>query len=141
MCGFEGYDPFPQLGVSLNVLQPGQPKGLYHAENAQEDFLVVAGECLLIVESQERTMKQWDLFHCPVWTEHVLIGAGIGPCVLLAVGSRLQPLEIRVPVNDAALRRGAGATEELSSSQDVWPMLGMRDGTYRPGDLPPLSSA
>ena len=51
--------------MSLNVLQPGQPKGLYHAENAQEDFLVLAGECVLIVEGQERTLKQWDLFHCP----------------------------------------------------------------------------
>ena len=53
VCGFEGYDPFPELGVSLNVLQPGQPKGLYHAENAQEDFLVLAGECVLIVEGQD----------------------------------------------------------------------------------------
>jgi uncharacterized cupin superfamily protein len=136
VCGFEGYDPFPELGVSLNVLQPGQPKGLYHAENAQEDFLVLAGECLLIVEGHERTMKQWDLFHCPAWTRHVLIGAASGPCVLLAVGSRLEPLEIRFPVDDVALRHDAGTTEELTSSRDVWPLLGMRDGAYRPGDLP-----
>jgi uncharacterized cupin superfamily protein len=136
VCGFEGYEPFAELGVSLNVLHPGQPKGLYHAENAQEDFLVLAGECVLIVEGQERTLRQWDLFHCPAWTEHVVVGAGNGPCVLLAVGSRVQPLEIRFPVNDTALRRGAGTTEELTSSRDVWPLLGFHDGAYHPGNLP-----
>ena len=131
VCGFEGYEPFPQLGVSVNVLEPGQPKGLYHAENAQEGFLVLAGECLLIVHDEERRLQRWDFFHCPAWTEHVLIGAGDGPCVLLAVGSRAEPLEITFPVNEAALGHGASAAEELHSPREVWPLLGFRDGAYR----------
>jgi len=131
VCGFEGYEPFPQLGVSLNVLEPGQPKGLYHAENAQEAFLVLAGECVLIVENEQRRMRQWDFFHCPAWTEHVLVGAGDRPCVMLAVGSRAEPLEITFPVNEVALGHGASATEELYSPREVWPLLGFRDGAYR----------
>ncbi len=131
VCGFEGYDPFAQLGLSLNVLEPGQPKGLYHAESAQEGFLVIAGECLLIVESEERRLTQWDYFHCPAWTEHVLIGAGDRPCVMLAIGSRAEPLEITSPVNAVALRHRAGAHEELHSPEQAWPLLGFRDGAYR----------
>jgi uncharacterized cupin superfamily protein len=111
------------------VLEPGQPKGLYHAENAQEGFLVIAGECLLIVESEERMLRRWDYFHCPAWTEHVLVGAGDAPCVLLAIGSRAEPLEIRFPVNEVALHHGAGAHEELRGP--AWDLLGLRDGAYR----------
>jgi uncharacterized cupin superfamily protein len=75
-CNFEGKRRFPGLGINLNVLPPGEPMGLYHRENAQEDFLVLAGECLLIVEGEERKLKTWDFFHCPPGTEHIIVGAG-----------------------------------------------------------------
>ena len=52
-CNFEGKRRFKQLGLNLNVLEPGQSLGFYHREQAQEDFLVLAGECLLLVEGQE----------------------------------------------------------------------------------------
>ena len=87
-CDFEGKRRFPELGINLNVLQPGQPMGLYHRENAQEDFLVLAGTCLLIVEGEERELKTWDFFHSPPQTEHVIVGAGTERAVVLAVGSR-----------------------------------------------------
>jgi uncharacterized cupin superfamily protein len=87
-CNFEGKRPFRQLGVNLNVLDPGQPLGLYHRENHQEGFLVLVGECLLIVEGKERALRTWDFFHCPGGTAHVIIGAGVGPAVVLAVGAR-----------------------------------------------------
>lgn len=51
---------FAETGFSLAVLAPGRPNGLYHAESAQEDFFVVAGECLLIVEGEERPLRAWD---------------------------------------------------------------------------------
>ena len=88
-CNFEGKRRFPGLGINLNVLQPGQPMGLYHRENAQEDFLVLAGECLLLVEGDERKLKTWDFFHCPSGTEHIIVGAGKEPVVVLAVGARV----------------------------------------------------
>ena len=50
-CIFEGDDaPFPEVGFTLAVLQPGQAGWRYHREANQEVFLVLAGECLLLVE-------------------------------------------------------------------------------------------
>ena len=81
---------FRDLGINVNLLLPGQPSCMYHGEGAQEGFLVVSGECVLIVEGQERTLRAWDFVHCPAWTEHVIVGAGDGPCVFIAVGARLE---------------------------------------------------
>jgi hypothetical protein len=55
-CTFEGEGtpPFGEIGFTLGVLQPGEPSGLYHRESNQEDFLVLAGECLLLIEGEER---------------------------------------------------------------------------------------
>jgi uncharacterized cupin superfamily protein len=83
-CNFEGKRPFRQLGININVLEPGEPLGMYHRENHQENFLVLAGECLLIVEGEERPLKAWDFFHCPGGTAHIIIGAGDGPAVVVA---------------------------------------------------------
>ena len=70
------------------MLPPGEPNATYHWETEQEDFLVLAGEALVIVEGQERPLKQWDFVHCPPETRHVFVGAGSGPCVILAASSR-----------------------------------------------------
>ena len=88
-CMFESPDAeFADLGVRLSVLEPGQPNGLYHGEETQEDFLVLQGECLLLVEGEERRLRAWDFFHCPYGTEHIIVGAGNGPCVVLMTGNR-----------------------------------------------------
>jgi len=80
---------FEQLGIHLHVLQPGQPSTLYHEEpGSQEDFLVLSGECRLVIEGVERRLVAWDFVHCPPGTSHGFVGAGGGPCVLLAVGAR-----------------------------------------------------
>ena len=70
------------------MVWPGQPNCYYHAEEGQEDFLVVSGECLVLIEGQERRLRAWDLVHCPPFTEHVFVGAGDGPCVFVGVGAR-----------------------------------------------------
>src|SRR5215210_6255433 len=85
---FEAETYFPMLGMSIQVLAPGEPNATYHWETEQEDFLILSGEALLIVEGQERPLKQWDFVHCPPETRHVFVGAGDGPCVLLAASSR-----------------------------------------------------
>ncbi|HEX2376514.1 MAG TPA: cupin domain-containing protein [Gaiellales bacterium] len=120
-CAFEcEYPPagvrpleFTQLGINLTVLEPGQT-GLYHAESAQESFLVLAGECTLLVEDAERPLRAWDLFHAPPWTAHILVGAGSGPCVILMAGARIEGAEVRYPVSAVATRHGAGVDEETS---------------------------
>lgn len=81
---------FPQVGFNLDVIMPGQPSGLYHSETAQEDFLVLHGECIVRIEDEERPLRAWDFLHCPPGTAHVFVGAGDGPCVIFMVGARTQ---------------------------------------------------
>src|SRR5205085_668766 len=85
---YEAETYFPMHGMSIQVLPPGEPNATYHWETEQEDFFVLAGEALLIVEGQERPLRQWDFVHCPPETRHVFVGAGDGPCVILAASSR-----------------------------------------------------
>ena len=89
-CAWEGPDAgrFPQVGINLNVLEPGIPMAMYHRENSQEDFLVLAGECVVVVEGEERPLRRWDLFHCPSGVPHTIVAAGDGPALVLAVGAR-----------------------------------------------------
>ena len=108
---FEGDARFEEYGINIQVLEPGQPNCMYHAEDGQEDFLVLSGECLLLVEGQERRLKAWDFVHCPPWTEHVFVGAGDGPCAILAAGSRRGDDTI-YPVSELALRHRAGVRIE-----------------------------
>ena len=110
---FEGEARFRQLGMNIAVLDPGQPACMYHGEEGQEDFLVLSGECLLIVEGEERRLQAWDFVHCPPWTEHVFVGAGDGPCAIVAIGARPSDGVI-YPVNEVARRHGAGVAEETS---------------------------
>src|SRR5438876_11065039 len=88
LCNLEGETFFPQLGINIVVLGPGQPMAMYHWEADQEDFLVLSGEALLIVEGEERPLRRWDFVHCPVGTKHIIVGAGDAPCAVLAVGAR-----------------------------------------------------
>jgi len=106
---------FAEVGITLSVLEPGKPSGLYHAESAQEDFLVLAGECLLVIEEQERRLRAWDFAHCPAGTNHVFVGAGDGPCVILMVGARPEGRTIAYPRSEPALRHGAGVETATDS--------------------------
>jgi uncharacterized cupin superfamily protein len=120
-CNFEGKRRFPGLGINLNVLEPGQSLALYHRENAQEGFLVLAGTCVLIVEGEERELTTWDFFHCPAQTEHVIVGAGEGPAVVLAVGARGRRRKGLVyPVSDVAQKHGAGVKRETTTPQEAY---------------------
>jgi uncharacterized cupin superfamily protein len=111
---------FPEFGINIHVLEPGQPNGKYHSENAQEDFLVLSGECLLILEGKERTLRAWDFVHCPAQTEHIFVGAGDGPCAILMVGSRPVREELDYPPNELAARYGASVPERTSSAKQAY---------------------
>ena len=113
-CSFEGEPEFPQLGINIQRLGPGEPMAMYHWEADQEDFLVLDGEALLIVEGEERPLRRWDLVHCPAGTNHTIVGAGDDPCLVLAVGARDRstgPEWGGYPVDEVALRHGAGVEE------------------------------
>ncbi len=99
----------PNAGFTIRVVPPGRPADLYHAESVQEDFLILMGECILIVEEQERRLRAWDFVHCPPMTAHTFVATESGPCVILATGNRRDDLERVYPRSEAALRRGAGA--------------------------------
>jgi uncharacterized cupin superfamily protein len=107
----------PQVGLKLHVLEPGKPSTMYHRESDQEDFLVLTGECLLIVEGEERRLRAWDFFHCARETTHSFVGAGDGPCVILMVGARTEHGAILYPRHETALRHGAGVEQDTPSPQ------------------------
>jgi len=137
ICTFEGDVDFPEFGINLNVLQPGQPNCMYHGESNQEAFLVLAGECLLLIEGEERRLRAWDFVYCPPWTEHVFLGAGSGPCVVLAVGARASDSRIRYPVAEVARKHDAGVEEETTSGREAYARFSRPVGRpYRDGDLP-----
>jgi uncharacterized cupin superfamily protein len=138
-CNFEGKKRFPQLGINLNVLEPGQPMGLYHRERAQEGFLVLVGECLLIVEGEERLLKAWDFFHCPGGTEHIIVGAGDEPSVVLAVGARGGRKELRYTVDPVALKHAAGVERETTKPAEAYAGFSTwARSSYAEGWLPEL---
>ena len=120
-CAFETREhAFPQLGINLAVLEPGEPNCLYHSESLQEAFLVLSGECRLLVEGTERHLRAWDFFHCPAGTEHVFVGAGEGPCVILMAGARSDDEQLLYPVSELAARHGASAETETTDPRQAY---------------------
>src|SRR5207248_10680697 len=133
VCDFEGEHEFQQLGINLAVLGPGEPMAMYHWEADQEDFLVLSGEALLIVEGEERPLRAWDFAHCPAETRHVIVGAGDGPCVVLAAGARDRSVDNPdwggYPVEEAALRHDAGVEKETTDPQEAYARFTRRQPT------------
>ena len=126
----EGDDAgFDQVGYTIGVLQPGQSGGRYHREAAQEDFLVLSGECLLLIEEEERPLKAWDFVHCPPGTNYSFVGAGDGPCVIFMTGARLEDKGIVYPRSELAIRHGAGVETDTSSPAEAYaPFPKWKDG-------------
>jgi uncharacterized cupin superfamily protein len=117
---FEGEElHWPDTGVNIQIMVPGQPNCMYHSEPVQEDFLVLFGECIAIVDGEERALRQWDFLHCPAGVEHVFVGAGDGPCAVLMIGSRRRD-EAHYPVNGVAARYGASAAIETDEPAEAY---------------------
>jgi uncharacterized cupin superfamily protein len=133
---FEGKPGFAHYGINVQVLWPGQPNGYYHSEDGQEDFLILSGECLLLIEGEERRLKAWDFVHCPPGTDHIFVGAGDGPCAFLAVGARNAGDGIVYTVSELAQKHEAGVTEETTDPKQAYAGTGeIIAGPYR-GGLP-----
>ena len=124
-CPFEPPDAdFEDFGLNVHVIQPGERSALYHAESVQEGFLVLAGECVAVVEEQERRLRAWDYLHCPAGTAHAMIGAGEGPCAILMVGARKPDATIHYPVSEAAARHGLSAPVERDNARQAYAEAG-----------------
>jgi uncharacterized cupin superfamily protein len=116
----EGDESFAQLGFNLGIIRAAEPSGLYHGEDAQEDFLVLSGECLLLIEGEERRLGPWDFVHCPPWTEHIFVGVGDRPCLVAGVGARRTGRGIIYPVNEVALKHRAGVEKETTDPREAY---------------------
>jgi uncharacterized cupin superfamily protein len=124
-CPFESPDAdFEDFGLNVHVLQPGERSALYHAESQQEGFLVLAGECLAIVEEQERTLRAWDYLHCPAGTAHAMVGAGDGPCAILMVGARKPDATVIYPVSEAAARHHLSTPVPSDNAREAYANAG-----------------
>jgi uncharacterized cupin superfamily protein len=137
---FEGEPEFGQVGIHLVALEPGDAMAMYHWEADQEDFLVLSGEALLIVEGEERPLRQWDFVHCPPETKHVIVGAGDTSCLMLAVGARDRstgPDWGGYTVDEAAQRHGAGVQRDTTDPKEAYAHVPQREpAPYREGWLP-----
>jgi uncharacterized cupin superfamily protein len=137
MCAFEGESaPFDGLGINVRILYPGRSKGLYHAESTQEDFLVLSGSCLLLIEEQERPLEAWDFVHCPPGTAHAFVPTGDGPCIIVMAGAprSSSAKTIDYPRSEPALRHGVGVETETRSPGDAQFQLGIPAWRYRRPD-------
>jgi uncharacterized cupin superfamily protein len=128
------------VGARVHVLEPGKPMTLYHRESEQEGFLVVEGECLLIVEGEERPLRRWDYFHCPPGTTHSFVGAGDGQCVMVTLGARNEEGSILYARDETALRHAAGVEEDTDAPADAYePFPKWEDGRPEAWDSLPWS--
>ena len=110
---------WPDTGVNVQIMQPGQPNCRYHRETVQEDFLVLHGECRLILGDTERSLREWDYVHCPAGTDHVFIGAGEGPCAVLMIGARRDE-EVHYPVSQLAMKYDASVREPTNEPEEAY---------------------
>ena len=137
---FEGEPEFSQIGIHLVTLGPGEPMSMYHWEADQEDFLVLSGQALLIIEGVERPLRAWDFVHCPAGAKHTILGAGEGNCLVLAVGARDKstgPEWGAYTVDEAAIRHGAGVEQETTKPDEAYARFPpRRPSRYREGWLP-----
>jgi uncharacterized cupin superfamily protein len=142
ICEWEGEPGFPQVGVNLYVLGPGEPMSMYHWEADQEELLVLSGEALLFVEGEERPLRAWDFVHTPAGVKLPIVGAGDGPCAVLAVGARIDSVDNEswggYPVEEAAVRHGAGVEQATTDPREAYAPFPHRQPTrYRDGWLHP----
>lgn len=136
VCKFGGEGPphFDDLGIGLYWIEPGKPMTLYHHESGQEDFLVLRGRCLVVIDGEQRALQAWDLVHCPPGTAHTIIASGDTPALILAVGARTETGSALYPFEPLAVRHGAGVPDEKISARDHYATFGWP----RPGPAPEI---
>jgi uncharacterized cupin superfamily protein len=144
-CDFEGEQKdWTQLGINISRLGPNEAMAMYHWEADQEDFLVVYGEALLVIEGEERQLRQWDFVHCPPDTKHTILGAGEDGCVVVALGAREHqnsPGWGGYTADEVARRHDASVEQDTTNPDDAYGPIRERFGAreltpYQEGWLP-----
>ena len=136
----EGRGDWADTGVNVQIMQPGQPNCRYHSEPVQEDFLVLNGECIVILEGEQQLLRRWDFVHCPAGTEHVFVGAGDGPCAVLMIGSRRED-GVHYPVNELAATYDASVTTPTDDPAEAYADWNVEPKAPIPNPWPGLTSA
>ena len=118
----------PELAVNIRLLQPGEPNAYYHRENLDEAFLVLRGECLAIVEEQERPLRKGDFLFAPAGAAHIFVGAGDGPCAILMISRRIPEEDevLEYPASEVAARHGASVKQTTTSPEEAYADAGKR---------------
>ena len=121
-CVFEADEaPFPQVGYTIARAPARAAERHVPPRDRQEDFLVLSGECVLVIEGEERPLKAWDFVHCPPGTDHIFVGAGDGPCVIFMAGARSRrQRRSTYPRDEVALRHGAGVETETQKPREAY---------------------
>jgi uncharacterized cupin superfamily protein len=132
--GGEGPAHFDEVGVAMYWLEPGQAMSLYHHEAGQEDFLVLRGEPLLIVEEVERRLRTWDFVHCPPRTPHAIVNPGDEPALIFALGARHEKGSARYPRSAVARAHGVEGAGSSDRAEGAYADL----EPSRPGPAPPI---
>jgi uncharacterized cupin superfamily protein len=135
-CTFEDDGRFEQAAINLNLMRPGEPMTMYHHETREEAFLVLEGECLLIVEGEERPLKRWDFFYCPPGVAHAIVGAGDGPSLVLAAGERISAPGVVYPADPVAQKHGAAVAVETTVPKEAYAAYTFDKTPYQEGWLP-----
>jgi Cupin domain len=142
-CTFEGKRAIPAFRDQYQRPRAGRDDGDVPPRDRQEAFLILAGECTLIVEGRGRQLVAWDFFYCPPGTGHSIVAAGRQAAVVLAVGARGRGVGggVVYPVCKAAARYGASVARETTSSAAAYAKARARQPRstwvkYRPGWLP-----
>ena len=100
---------------------------------------MLAGEALLLVEGQERPLRQWDFVHCPPGTRHIILGTGDGPCTILAASSRENQTGDwgAYVVDEVATRHGVSPPQDTADTNAAYARFPPSQPTpYRDGLLP-----
>jgi len=78
---------------------------------------------VLIVEGEERTLRPWDFFHCATLTKHTIVGAGDGPCIVIAIGARANqegPGWGGYTVDETAARHNVSVDEDTNEPEKAY---------------------
>jgi uncharacterized cupin superfamily protein len=138
-CNFEGKKPFQHFGINISVLEPGESLGYYHSEKAQEDFLVLTGECVLLIDQQERPLRAWDFVHCPPGVPHIIVATGDGLAIVVAVGARGRGRTgITYHPSELARKHGVSVEKETNDFREAYADLAGRERVRYGGWLPEL---
>ena len=112
-----------QFGVNLTKLEPGAATSILHWHEQEDEFVhILQGECVLIEESGEVTLKAGD---CAGWKAnvpngHCIVNRSQSDVLLLEVGTRAKSERAHYPGSDLKFERDDGVVRVLHKSGEPY---------------------